>query len=105
MAALLRLPRTLHDLWYEWEFGFTGNKPAKNFTAQERGKVKHSWYKRKFLWQQVSRMVNSGMTAQRACDKIYETYGQNQSVTKILGYLKRDQIDRGGHPNLRDPNL
>jgi hypothetical protein len=62
--------------------------------------VKHSYYKRKFLWEKVSEMVRSGMIAQEACNKIYEVYGQNLSVTQILNQMKPDKLDRGGHPAL-----
>ena len=50
VAQLLRGPRTLHDLWVEWEFGSPGKKAAKTFTSKERGAVKFIFYKRKFLW-------------------------------------------------------
>lgn len=105
VPTLSRLPRTLHDLWFEWEFGFAGKKPARLFTAAERGKVKHTFYKRKFFWNKCAEMVRCGMTADRACDKIYEVYGQSLSVTNILEQLKRDHITRGGHPQLRIEQL
>ena len=76
-------------------------KAAKDFTAPERGKVKDTFYMRSFLWNQVSKMVDSGMTAQRACDRIYEVYGQAESVTNILKALKKDKKERGVHPQLR----
>ena len=50
-------------------------------------------------------MVDAGMMVQRACDKIYETYGQSLSVTQLIECLKQDERTRGGHPNLRDLNL
>jgi hypothetical protein len=88
VATLSPLPKTLHDLWHEYEFGSGNRKPAKDFTPTERGKVKHSYYKRKFLWEKVSEMVRSGMIAQESCNKIYEVYGQNLSVTQILNQMK-----------------
>ena len=105
VAKLSRLPRTLHDLWYKWEFGFAGKKAARLFTAKERGKVTHTFYKRKFFWHKCAEMVRSGMTAQRACDKIEEVYGQGQSLTYVLEQLKRDKLDRGAHPQLHTVNL
>ena len=105
VPALSRLPKTLHALWQEYEFGSPGKKPARDFTPAERGKVKHTYYMRKFLWNTVAEMVRSGIDANVACDKIYEVYGQNQSVTKILNALKRDIHDRGGHPSLRLHNV
>jgi len=68
--------------------------------------VKHTFYKRNIFWQKCGEMIRaSQMDAQVACDKIYEVYGQNQSVTKILEAMKRDHIDRGGHPQLRNLQL
>ncbi|KAA8497596.1 hypothetical protein FVE85_5181 [Porphyridium purpureum] len=42
-AALAKNPRTIHDLWNEYMFGLVGNKPAKDFTAPERGRVKFKY--------------------------------------------------------------
>ena len=50
-------------------------------------------------------MVRSRMTAQRACNKVDEVYGQGQSLTYVLEQMKRDNLDRGGHPQLRIVNL
>jgi hypothetical protein len=83
----------------EYEIGGPGRKPVKDWTAQERGKHKHSFYKRKFFWNKVSAMVRAGVEANDACERIYAAYGHNQSVTKILNALKRDSAT-GGHPNL-----
>ena len=100
MTKLSRLPRTLHVVRMEYEVGFAGNKPAKEFTSKEHGgKIKHTFYMRKFLWDQVAEMVHSGMDANDACDRIYAVYGQFKSVTKILEALQRDKRT-GGHPNL-----
>jgi hypothetical protein len=100
VAELSKLPKTLHALWDEYDVGSPGKKPAKEFTKAERGKTKHKFYLRKFLWDQVSEMVRSGMDSKDACDKIYTVYGKRESVTKILRALQRDK-KTGGHPNLR----
>ena len=99
VATLSKNPRTLQALWQEYEIGGPGRKPVKDWTAQERGKHKHSFYKRKFFWNKVSAMVRAGVEANDACERIYAAYGHNQSVTKILNALKRDSAT-GGHPNL-----
>lgn len=36
---LTRCPKTLHDLWKEFEFGYTGCKQAKDFTSKERERI------------------------------------------------------------------
>lgn len=90
--------------------GTSGNlallgRSQQEFLPRKNVKVKHTWYKRKFLWNKVPEMANSGMSATMACDRIYQVYGENQSVTYILDKLKKDHIQRGGHPNLRDLNV
>ena len=35
-AELTKCPKTLHDLWKEYEFVFSDLKPAKDWTASER---------------------------------------------------------------------
>ena len=101
VATLSKTPKTLQALWQEYELGGPGRKPVKEWTAEERGgKHKHTIYKRKFLWNTVSEMVRASIDANVACERIYDVYGHNQSVTKILNALKRDSVN-GGHPNLR----
>ena len=103
-ANLSRCPRSLYELWNEYMFGFYGNKPAKDFTAQERGKVKFAYYRWNVFWVQVAKMVREGYTHDRAIDLIYECYGRNCAVTKILMAMIRDR-KTGGHPALRDRQL
>ena len=96
--------KTLHDLWMEYEFGIGNRKPAKDFTPQERGRVKHLYCRRKLVWDKVSEMVRSGWDAATACNKIYEVYGVQEPITNIIKYLKRDKAT-GGHEELRRVNL
>jgi len=100
-ATLSPMPKTIHDLWNEYEFGIGGRKAARDFTPTERGgKNKHSYYRRKVVWDCVSTLVLAGWTANAACDRIYETYGRNQSVTNIIRKMLQDR-KTGGHPNLK----
>ena len=98
-ATLSPLPKTLEQLWTEYKFGVGGRKPASLFTAAERGKVKHVYSFRLNAWDAIAKLVNSGMTSNDACQKIYETYGHGLTVTKICRALCSDK-KRGGHPNL-----
>jgi hypothetical protein len=98
VATLSRCPRDLYALWAEYEYGIAGRKPARQFTAQERGKVKFKYSRRKIVWDTIDRMVRSGSTAQVACDRIYAVYGRNKSVTDIMRCLRQDAP--AGHPNL-----
>jgi hypothetical protein len=99
-ASLSPLPKTIHDLWHEYEFGIGGRKPARDFTAAERGgRNKHTYYRRRVVWDVVAALVRAGWTSQAACDEIYRTYGRAQSVTYIINRMLEDRRG-GGHPNL-----
>lgn len=50
VAKLSDCPRQLHDLWLEYEVGFTGRKAAKDFTDKERGADKYRYYRRNVFW-------------------------------------------------------
>lgn len=99
-AHLSKCPRSLYDLWKEYMFGFSGNKPAREFTTSERGAVKHVYSKRNVFWMTVSDLIRSGWTSDRAIEKIYSVYGGSTCVTKVLKMLARDNR-AGGHPDLR----
>ncbi|KAL7567236.1 hypothetical protein ACA910_021220 [Epithemia clementina (nom. ined.)] len=89
-ATLSPTPQSLYDLWHEWTTGIGGRKPARLFTAQERGWQKHKFSRCKIVWQLVSALVQSGLTSDVAIDRIYNVYGQGQPVTRIIHRLKED---------------
>ena len=99
-VKLYKNPRTLFDLWQEYEFGISGTKPAKEFTRAERGENKSLYCRRNVFWQLMVQMINAGHTSDSAIDKIYTVYGSSLSVTSILLCLVQDR-KRGGHPSLR----
>lgn len=96
LPRLSKTPRSLYDLWKEYMFGFSGNKPAKDFTRAERGAVRSTYSRRNHAWETIARMVRAGHTAERAIDKIYDVYGHETSVTKICIMLVKDNR-AGGH--------
>ena len=49
-------------------------------------------------------MVRGGWDANQACNRIYEVYGANQTVTTIINLMRCDKAN-GGHPALRVENL
>ena len=107
-ATLSPLPKTIHTLWLEYQFGIGGRKAAKDFTSFERGKVKYNYHRRKVVWDVVGELVCGGWTAAVACDRISEVYGQQESVTNIINRMRKDRITyhgEGGHPALRIANL
>jgi len=62
--------------------------------------VKYVYHRRKVLWDKVAEMVTSGLSANEACNRIYEVYGESSSVTQIINQMRRDRRN-GGHPALR----
>ena len=101
-ALLSRCPRSLFDLWTEYQYGVGGNKAAKHFTYKERGRCKCTYSKRKIVWDTIDRLLRSGAqyTAVTAIDEIHRCYGQGLSVTAIINLMAKDKA-RGGHENLR----
>ena len=97
-SSLSPCPRSLFELWTEYEFGLGGRKAAKLFTANERGRVKFKYSRRKVLWDCVSLLVRAGHTAHTAIDCIYDIYG-NESVTTIINAMRRDRRN-GVHAEL-----
>jgi hypothetical protein len=98
-TKLTHHPRTLLSLWHEYLYGIGNNKPAKNFTFFERGKVKFKFSRHKSFWDIMVRLVNAGFTELTTIYKVHQAYGMNLSVTAILNKIQKDKND-GGHPNL-----
>jgi hypothetical protein len=94
-AAPCANPRSLHVLWEECERGISGRKPARLFTRQERGRVKHKCHRRKILWDLILTLVRGGLTAQVAIDRIYGHYDRADSVTLIMSKMKKNDRRNG----------
>ena len=103
-VLLSKCPKSLHALWNEYEFGLANHKAAKDFSPSERGRVKHVYSRRNVFWHKVSEMIRSGWSAHDACNKIYEVYGANQTITSITNQMRKDRKN-GGHPALRVTQL
>ena len=99
-ANLISCPRSLYALWNEYESGVGGNKPAKDFTRAERGKVKHMYSRRLVLWKVVERLISRGASCDEAVHRIYNVYHPKEKTTAILNALKKDERN-GGHRLLR----
>ncbi len=102
-AVLVNRPRTLHVLWAEYQQGIDGNKPARDFTREERGgDNKDRYWKRKQFWNLVQGLVSAQRgTAGEVIDAVYQQYGWNTSVTKILAQITEDTKKRTLHHTLR----
>ena len=84
VAKLGKRPKFLHELWKEWMVGMEGKKAAKLFTSAERGNCKTMYSFRKVFWDKISELVLAGHTADRACDLVYEAYGQSTGVSSEI---------------------
>ncbi|KAL3763929.1 LOW QUALITY PROTEIN: hypothetical protein ACHAW5_008367 [Stephanodiscus triporus] len=62
-ANLCKCPKNLYVLWAEFESGVGGNKPARLFTASERGKVKFKYCRRKIVWDVIDNLVRRGLSS------------------------------------------
>jgi hypothetical protein len=72
--------RDLYELWYEYEEGLDGHKPARLFTEAERSDL---WYRRNAIWEILDSYVKAGDTVKEACNKIYMVYNHATSVEVI----------------------
>ena len=98
-AILCKTPKTVYDLWVEYTAGLGGNKPACQFTAKERGKVKFKYCRRKIVWDVISNMCNRQLTADVAIDRIYSQCGGiDTPVNEVITQLKR--FRKEGNPVL-----
>ena len=95
-AQLVDHPKTLSILWKEWMVGIGRNKPAVNFTPQERNndQNKNKYLKRKPFWLLLGRMVNANINADAACERVFEVYTLVAGATNISAILKAIQQDR-----------
>lgn len=98
-ATLSPTPRTLYDLWQEWQFGRGGRKPAKDFTPAERGRERHKYCRRRVVWKIQQILILKGLTAQAASDRLYAVYGEGATVTTIINRLKQDKRNNTLHPD------
>jgi hypothetical protein len=77
-------------LGYEWMDGLGGFKAARLFTAQESGRVKHTFSKRKVFRDKVDEMViRANWLAEAGINKRYRVYGEGQPVHYATGWPRR----------------
>ena len=110
LAKLSKSPKSVHDLWAEYQHGIGGNIAAKEFSERERGRSKNTYSRRKLIWTIVEDLVLAGFDADVACDKVYQSYGHNKSISYIIDRIYKDKRQAGGkdapgeswkHPNCR----
>jgi hypothetical protein len=91
LATLMPTPRSLHDLWQEYEHGVGGRKAARLFSYSELGRSEHKYHRRKVVWDLIGGLVRQGHTADGSIDRTYAVYGVKTSVSNIINGLKRDK--------------
>jgi hypothetical protein len=96
-ATLFPRPSTLNILWQEYQFGVGGRLPARLFTREQSGRVKHAYCRRKIIWDLIQNQISKGYTADAAIDRIYSAYPglQITDMTKAI----RDDRERYSGPN------
>jgi hypothetical protein len=100
-ARLVHKPTAVLQLWQEYKVGLNGNKPAQQFTMNERNSsrdLKTMWHRRNKVWALIERMIQRGFSAEMAIHRIEQVYGSNISITTLI---QKIQADKGDHPNLR----
>ena len=94
-ATLSNCPRSLFELWQEYDFGLQGQKAAKRFTSRERGRVKYKYHRRKVVWDMILRLPGRGHSIHTAVGEIERVYGEGKTVSTYINLLQRDR--RVGH--------
>jgi len=92
MSKLTKSPSDLFVLWREYEQGLDGGKAAKDYTAVERGRSKHTYLRRRVFWDAVVKLMARGYTANSAIDRISGAYGRRLSVTQVINQMKKDRM-------------
>ena len=98
-ATLTRNPKLLGILWDEYQNGVGGQKPASEFSREERGRCKAVYSQRKPFWDCMERQLSRGATKLTALARINRIYGHHRLVTKMLIAIRKDER-RGGHNSL-----
>ena len=93
-AQLCNNPKLSRVLWDECVNGAGGNKPAKDFTSAERGRVKSKCCQRRPFWECMKRMLAGGFTAASAVWHIADVC--TGSIAFQLRCVAADK-KRGGH--------
>ena len=56
-VRLCRNPKSLYVLWNEYKFGVSGSRPAKNFSRNERGIDRFTFYMKNNFWGLIDQMM------------------------------------------------
>ena len=94
-------PKTIGEIWEEYQNGIGGRKPARDFTRRERNRKvnKSKYHRRNAIWKCMERLLDRGYNSNTAIRKIYQVYGF-RTISQIITAMIRDERV-GGHHNLR----
>ncbi len=92
MSKLTKSPSDLFVLWREYDQGLDGGKAAKDYTAVECGRNKHTYLRRRVFWDAVVKLMARGYMADSAIDRISGAYGRRLSVTQVINQMKKDRM-------------
>ncbi|ETP22310.1 hypothetical protein F441_04350 [Phytophthora nicotianae CJ01A1] len=59
-VKLSKRPKDLFELWHEYEFGYAGVKPARDFTSVKRSANKFVYSRRKVFWDELLDLHKQG---------------------------------------------
>ena len=93
-AFLLERPRSLAEIWQEYDTGVNGNKAARLFTPAERGRVRKKYSRRNLAWSRIEAGIRAGRGHQEAIDELYSQYGASCTVTQILNKISAENNAR-----------
>jgi hypothetical protein len=98
-ARLSQGPKSIMQLWQEYQVGLNGNKAARLFTPNERNSsrdIKQKYYRRNKVWELMDRLIRSGLSVDAAIARIHGAYGSNLTMTVLV----KEIIKNPNHPNL-----
>ena len=95
-TTLSKQPKDMYKMWEEYEFGLEGRKAARKFNLRERGKNRYTYHRRKVVWDRIAELIKRGHTYLSACDNLYEQYGRDLSITKIINIMRNERSQRNG---------
>ena len=93
-AFLIERPKSLAEIWQEYDTGVNGNKAARLFTPAERGRVRKKYSRRNLAWTKIEAGIRAGRGHQEAIDELYSQYGASCTVTQILNKISSENNAR-----------
>ena len=61
-TQLCMFPKSLHDLWHEYQFGLNEGKQAREFKLQQRGENKSLYCRIEVFWNTILLLVRAAFT-------------------------------------------